>query len=136
MTLCVASQRVFIIVVAYLFLTQSGNFWTQPRKLHYKDCKTASNLCSFMKRLKITFAAVNMTHIALLTVRLKIYQTLRSYMNRQFDRTNLRQRIKHRICSDGSKCQMDYLRVQDSQHVDTSALDQCLKLVTRIRTPR
>jgi hypothetical protein len=26
-TFCVASQRVFIIVVAYFFMTQSGNFW-------------------------------------------------------------------------------------------------------------
>jgi hypothetical protein len=30
-TLCVASQRVFIIVVAYSVMTQSGNFWIHPR---------------------------------------------------------------------------------------------------------
>jgi hypothetical protein len=29
-TLCVASQRVFIVVV-YFFMTQSGNFWIHPR---------------------------------------------------------------------------------------------------------
>jgi len=35
-TLCVASQRVFIVVVVvYFFTTQSGNFWTHPRK--YED---------------------------------------------------------------------------------------------------
>jgi hypothetical protein len=28
-TPCVASQRVFIVV--YFFMTQSGNFWIQPR---------------------------------------------------------------------------------------------------------
>jgi hypothetical protein len=31
-TLCVASQRVFIvIVVVYFIMTQSGNFWIYPR---------------------------------------------------------------------------------------------------------
>jgi hypothetical protein len=31
-TLCVASQRVFIIVVVvYFVMTQSGNFWIYPR---------------------------------------------------------------------------------------------------------
>jgi hypothetical protein len=29
-TLCVASQRVFIFVV-YFVMTESGNFWIQPR---------------------------------------------------------------------------------------------------------
>jgi hypothetical protein len=29
-TLCVASQRVFIVVV-YFVMTQSGNFWIHPR---------------------------------------------------------------------------------------------------------
>jgi hypothetical protein len=31
-TLCVASQRVFIVVV-YFVMTQSGNFWIHPRVL-------------------------------------------------------------------------------------------------------
>jgi hypothetical protein len=30
-TLCVASQRVFIVVREYLFMTQSGDFWIHPR---------------------------------------------------------------------------------------------------------
>jgi hypothetical protein len=30
-TLCVASQRVFIVVSVYFFMTQSGNFWIHPR---------------------------------------------------------------------------------------------------------
>jgi len=30
-TLSVASQRVFIVVVVYFFMTQSGNFWIHPR---------------------------------------------------------------------------------------------------------
>jgi hypothetical protein len=30
-TLCVASQRVFIAVSVYFFMTQSGNFWIHPR---------------------------------------------------------------------------------------------------------
>jgi hypothetical protein len=32
-TLCVASQRVFIAVGVYFVVTQSGNFWIQPRKI-------------------------------------------------------------------------------------------------------
>jgi hypothetical protein len=32
-TLCVASQRVFIFVSVYFFMTQSGNFWIHPRIL-------------------------------------------------------------------------------------------------------
>jgi hypothetical protein len=31
-SLCVASQRVFIIVVVYFVMTQSGNFWIHPVK--------------------------------------------------------------------------------------------------------
>jgi hypothetical protein len=30
-TLCVASQRVFIVVRLYIVVTQSGNFWIHPR---------------------------------------------------------------------------------------------------------
>jgi hypothetical protein len=30
-TLCVASQRVFIVVSVYFVMTQSGNFWILPR---------------------------------------------------------------------------------------------------------
>jgi hypothetical protein len=30
-TLCVASQRVFVVVVVVVSLTQSGNFWIYPR---------------------------------------------------------------------------------------------------------
>jgi len=30
-TLCVASQRVFIVVSAYFVMTQSGNFWIHSR---------------------------------------------------------------------------------------------------------
>jgi hypothetical protein len=30
-TLCVASQRVVIVVSVYFFMTQSGNFWMHPR---------------------------------------------------------------------------------------------------------
>jgi hypothetical protein len=30
-TLCVASQRVFVLVVVYFVMTQSGNFWIHPR---------------------------------------------------------------------------------------------------------
>jgi hypothetical protein len=28
--LCVASQRVFIVVIVYFVMTQSGNFWIHP----------------------------------------------------------------------------------------------------------
>jgi hypothetical protein len=38
-TLCVASQRVFIVVRAYFVVTQSGNFWIQPRMSHYLSVK-------------------------------------------------------------------------------------------------
>jgi hypothetical protein len=30
-TLCVVSERVFIVVVVYFVMTQSGNFWIHPR---------------------------------------------------------------------------------------------------------
>jgi hypothetical protein len=30
-TLCVASQQVFVVGVVYFAMTQSGNFWTLPR---------------------------------------------------------------------------------------------------------
>jgi hypothetical protein len=30
-TLCVASQRVFIVVSVYFVMIQSGNFWIHPR---------------------------------------------------------------------------------------------------------
>jgi hypothetical protein len=30
-TLCVVSQRVFIIIVVHIFMTRSGNFWIHPR---------------------------------------------------------------------------------------------------------
>jgi glucose uptake protein GlcU len=30
-TLCVASQRVFVVVSVYLIMIQSGNFWIHPR---------------------------------------------------------------------------------------------------------
>jgi len=29
-SLCVASQRVFIVAVVYFVMTQSGNFWIHP----------------------------------------------------------------------------------------------------------
>jgi len=32
-TLCVASQRVFIVVVASFIMTQSGNVWILPRNM-------------------------------------------------------------------------------------------------------
>jgi len=31
-TLCVASQRVFVVVSVYFIMTQSGNFWIHTRK--------------------------------------------------------------------------------------------------------
>jgi hypothetical protein len=34
-TFCVASQRVFILVV-YFIMTQSGNFWIHPRIWQFK----------------------------------------------------------------------------------------------------
>jgi hypothetical protein len=35
--LCVASQRVFIVVVTYFVMTQSGNFWIHPRMPAYEE---------------------------------------------------------------------------------------------------
>jgi hypothetical protein len=41
-TLCVASQRVFIVVSIYFVMTQSGSFWIHPRRLwvyqQFKAC--------------------------------------------------------------------------------------------------
>jgi hypothetical protein len=31
-TLCVPFQRVFVVVYVYFVMTQSGNFWIQPRR--------------------------------------------------------------------------------------------------------
>jgi len=36
-TLCVASQRVFIVVSVYFVMTQSGNFWIHPRILYWSS---------------------------------------------------------------------------------------------------
>jgi hypothetical protein len=33
-TFCVASQGVFIVVVVYFVMTQSGNFWIHPRTVN------------------------------------------------------------------------------------------------------
>jgi hypothetical protein len=33
-TLCIASQRVFIFVSVYFVMTQSGNFWAHPRTVY------------------------------------------------------------------------------------------------------
>jgi hypothetical protein len=35
-TLCVASQRVFIVVIVYFVMTQYGNFWIYPR-MHERE---------------------------------------------------------------------------------------------------
>jgi hypothetical protein len=40
-TLCVASQRVFIIVGVYFVMTQSGNFWIHPRIVN--RCQACNN---------------------------------------------------------------------------------------------
>jgi hypothetical protein len=37
-TLCVASQPVFIVISVYFFMTQSGNFWIHPRMLGVVHC--------------------------------------------------------------------------------------------------
>jgi len=42
MTLCVASQRVSIVVV-YLVMTQSGNLWIRPRQLPLSAFLSARN---------------------------------------------------------------------------------------------
>jgi hypothetical protein len=39
-TLCVASQRVFIVVVIYFVMTQSGNFWIHPRMIFFYCTRT------------------------------------------------------------------------------------------------
>jgi hypothetical protein len=44
-TLCVASQRVFIVTVVYLVMTRSGNFWILPRIL----IKTSTNSLTVVK---------------------------------------------------------------------------------------
>jgi hypothetical protein len=38
MTLCVAPQRVFIVVRLYFDMTQSGNFWIHPRIVEETHC--------------------------------------------------------------------------------------------------
>jgi hypothetical protein len=35
MTLCVVSERVVIVAVAYFYMNQSGNFWIHPRIIFY-----------------------------------------------------------------------------------------------------
>jgi hypothetical protein len=51
-TLCIASQRVFIVVSTYFFMTQSGNFW-----IHHR---TSLIYAVFSKNLGTAF---NNTHI-------------------------------------------------------------------------
>jgi hypothetical protein len=36
-TLCVASQQVFIVVDVYFVMNQSGNFWIHPRTFIFRD---------------------------------------------------------------------------------------------------
>jgi hypothetical protein len=43
-TLCAASQRVFIVVNVYFSMAQSGNFWIQPRTLTPYFCKIHFNI--------------------------------------------------------------------------------------------
>jgi hypothetical protein len=48
-TLCVASQRVFVVVVVvlvYFVMTQSGNFWIHPRicAVTHLSCTMVTNL--------------------------------------------------------------------------------------------
>jgi hypothetical protein len=38
-TLCVTSQRMFIVFVAYFVMTQSGNFWIHPSISSYVDVR-------------------------------------------------------------------------------------------------
>jgi hypothetical protein len=49
-TLCVASQRVFIVVSVYFVVTQSGNFWIYPLVLHINETTTAFSRLSFQSR--------------------------------------------------------------------------------------
>jgi hypothetical protein len=39
-TLCVASQRVFIVASVYFVMTQSGNFWIHPRIHAHRPAST------------------------------------------------------------------------------------------------
>jgi hypothetical protein len=56
-TLCVAPQRVFIVivvlvVVVYLVMTQSGDFWTYPRMTFAVEVASLCNLISRNNLLK------------------------------------------------------------------------------------
>jgi hypothetical protein len=46
-TLCVASQRVFIVVIVYFVMTQSGNFW-----LHHRIIQLQTGLCLVNEQLR------------------------------------------------------------------------------------
>jgi hypothetical protein len=50
-TLCVASQQVFVPVSVYFVMTQSGNFWIHPRIYLSIASPTVTNACR-KKRLK------------------------------------------------------------------------------------
>jgi type III secretory pathway component EscU len=66
-TLCAASRRVFIVVVIYFVMTQSGSFWIDPRITYnnhqvntvigMKNVYSISKciLCHFTNLLALTF---------------------------------------------------------------------------------
>jgi hypothetical protein len=47
-TLCVASRRMFIVVIVYFVMTQSGNFWIHPR--NYVVLLTGSHMAMFSEK--------------------------------------------------------------------------------------
>jgi hypothetical protein len=80
-TLCVASQRVFIVVSIYFIMTQSGNFWIHPRttfmltstlKMEVVDSsETLINTSNITRRIKpdqyLTFTVVKTSNFTMLS---------------------------------------------------------------------
>jgi hypothetical protein len=56
-TLCVASQRVFIVVSIYFVMSQSGNFWTHPRMTKIAGDFETHALCSLQSFCRIYVTA-------------------------------------------------------------------------------
>jgi hypothetical protein len=60
-TICVASQRVFIVVGAYFVMTDSENFWMHPRMRRHvtrhtwRSVTSPTNFCIRIYRLRRTF---------------------------------------------------------------------------------
>jgi hypothetical protein len=67
-TFCVASQRVFIVVIVYFIMTQSGNFWIHSRIIMYRREGELSSMSLAFRRYPLRVSARALPVLVLLVV--------------------------------------------------------------------